>query len=148
MDSTTTYHRIESEIYYIDGILSFLKATRTRLVSAVLLYMLVFVFEYMSGKQRKFTGDCDTLTKQHNEAKKIYERFGKVIPVISAMRNPFFPECLMKRFFRYEEFLENLVDGLAISADREAGESVGRLPAVLRDVSDKLPSLDDMLETL
>ncbi len=73
MDNTSTYHRIESEIYYIDGILSFLKATRTRLVSAVLLYMLVFVFEYMSGKSRKFTGDCDTLTKQYDEAKKIYE---------------------------------------------------------------------------
>ncbi len=41
----------------------------------------------------------------------------------------------MKRFFRHEEFLENLVDGFAVSADREAGASVGRLPAVLKDVS-------------
>ena len=149
MDTTATYHKIEGEMYFIDGILSFLKATRAKLLSAILLYILVFVFEYyILRKPREFTGECDALTEQYDEIRRIYDKFGKMVPVISAARNPFFPERFRKRFFRYEEFLENLVDGLAISASREAMESVEKLPAVLRNVSEKLPTLDDVIETL
>lgn len=148
MHNTITYHKIENEMYFIDGILSFLKATRKRVLVAFLLYMMVFAFEYILRKPIEFTSDSETLGKQYDEIKKIYDNFGKVIPVISAMKNPFFPERFRRRFSRYDEFLENLVDGLAISADREAKESVERLPAILRDASEKLPTLDDVLKTL
>ncbi|CAN2040179.1 hypothetical protein GMMP15_1590018 [Candidatus Magnetomoraceae bacterium gMMP-15] len=44
--------------------------------------------------------------------------------------------------------MENIVDGLAISSDMVAKKSVEKLPAVLRDVSEKLPTLDYVLKTL
>jgi len=148
MNNTITYHNIENKIYFIDGILSFLKATRTKLFLAILLYLLVFVFERVLRKPIEFTSNSDTLIEQYNEVKQIYDKFGKVIPIISAMNNPFFPERLSQRFYRYEEFLENIVDGLAISVNQEAKESVQKLPSILKDMSKKLPTLDDVLKTL
>jgi hypothetical protein len=148
MNNTITYHNIENKIYFIDGILSFLKATRTKLFLAILLYLLVFVFERVLKKPIEFTKNRDTLIVQYDEIKQIYDKFGKVIPIISAMNNPFFPERFRKRFYRYEEFLENLVDGLAISVNKEAKESVQKLPSILKDMSKKLPTLDDVLKTL
>lgn len=148
MNNTTTYYEIEGEISFIDGILSFLKATRTKLFLAALLCVLIIAFEYLLKKPIKFTSDHEALTEQYDEIKKIHDKFVKVIPVISAANNPFFPERFVKRFYRYEEFLENIVDGLAISANKEAKESIRKLPVILGDVSEKLPSLDDVLKTM
>ncbi len=78
----------------------------------------------------------------------IYDKFIKVIPIILTAKNPFLPERFVKRFSRYEEFLENSVDGLAISLDKEAKESLRKLPSILGEVSEKLPTMDDVLKTM
>ncbi|CAN2040180.1 hypothetical protein GMMP15_1590019 [Candidatus Magnetomoraceae bacterium gMMP-15] len=92
MDNTIAYYKIENEIYVIDGILSFLKATRTKLFSAILLYILVLVFEYILKKPIEFTGNWNTLAEHYDEIKNIYDKFGKVLTVVSDMNNPFFSE--------------------------------------------------------
>lgn len=148
MNNTTVYPITEGGIYFIDGMLSFLKAARTKLLFAALLYILAIAFEYILRKPPKFADDCGMLTEQYQEIKKIYEKFDKVIPSLLAEKNPFFPELFKKHFDRYDAFLENLVDGLAISSDPEARESVRKLPGILKDVSEKLPTLDDVLNTL
>ncbi|MCP4346948.1 MAG: hypothetical protein GY795_15650 [Desulfobacterales bacterium] len=145
---TISYHKIESEMYFIDGILSFLKATRAKLLFAILLYILILAFEYILRKPVEFTGDYDILNEQCSEMKKIHDKFSKVVPMISSVKNPFIPERFKNRFYCYEEFLENIVDGFAISADREARESVEKLPVILKNVSENLPTLDDMFKTL
>ncbi len=140
--NTISYYEIESRIYFIDGILSFLKATRAKLLFAILLYILIFVFEYILRKPIEFTRDYNILNEQYSEMKKLHDKFSEVVPIISSAKNPFIPERFKNRFSCYEEFLENIVDGLAISADREAKESVEKLPAILKDLSEKLPSLE------
>jgi len=148
MKNAIIYQKAEKEIYYIDGILSILQAVHMKLLFAVFLYILVFVFENFLKKQINFKNDQSKLFEQYDEIKLIHYKFNKIIPLISTINNPFFPGSLSKRFCRYEEYLENLLDGLAISTDKEAKRSVEKLPDLLKDASKKLPTMDEILKDL
>lgn len=148
MDNSAPCNMMENEIYFIDGIMSFLKATRVRVFFAFFLYMLVLVFEYVIKKPIEFTTDRDALVEQRDEMQKIHNKFIELLQVIEYSKHPFFPERLKKRFYYYDEFLENIVDGLAISADREATESMEKLPGLLADASEKLPTAEEFFKKL
>ena len=112
------------------------------------MYILAFVFEYILRNPIEYSGNCDASAEQHAKIKNIHNKLITMISLVSDAKNPYLPEGFRRRFIRYEEFLENMVDGLAISADREAKEYVERLPAILRNASEKMPTLDDMLKTM
>jgi len=149
MDNSAPCYVMENEIYFIDGIMSFLKATRARVFFAFFLYMLVMVFEcVIRRKPIEFTTNHDDLVKQRDEMQKIHNKFIQLLQVMEYSKHPFFPDRLKKRFHHYDEFLENIADGLAISADREATESIEKLPGILTHASGKLPTAEEFFKTL